>query len=238
MKKYLSIILLVALVGCNSKQPSTSTVTNTYVTNPATSGSSSSTSTSSTTGATSPAGCDGVARGTATTCYYKNIPTVQVSGGVPGQTYWSSVNLPTSISQNQFVTDGTFNVRIIARTALASVLSSSGKICSPFMVGNSKKLKVQLMLRKQGVGLGEVQTLTSSNDTPSAVAHFTPPGGTTQPYILEVTSVLSDTRCTWAGGSNNLYCPYADIPINTLGPTECEAFDIQFSTDNTYDLPQ
>jgi hypothetical protein len=160
-----------------------------------------------------------------------------VSGGLPGQTYWSSLNLSSAISQNQFVTDGTFNVRIIPRLANPNALSASGKVCSPFMVGNSKALKVQLMLRKQGVGLGEIQTLTSTNDTPSAVAHFTPPGGTTQPYILEVVSVLSDTRCTWAGGTSTLYCPYADIPINTLGPTQCVAFDIQYSTDNTYDLP-
>lgn len=236
MKTNLTIILLVALVGCNSKQPA---VTNTYITNPITSGTTLTNGTTAGTN-TAPSGCDGIARTNATQCYYKNIPTVQVSGGLPGQVYWSSLNLPAAISQNQFATDATFNVRIIARRA-DQLLSASGRTCSSFTANNSKKLKVQLMLRKQGVGLGEAITLTSDLDTPSAVAHFTPPAGTTQPYILEVVSVLADIRCNWAGGSSSLYCPYSDIPINTYNnntaPTDCVAFDIQYSTDNTYDLP-
>lgn len=229
------ILLLAALVGCNAKAPSTTSVTNNYTSNPITTDGGGTGGT--TPGTTTLSGCDGVSRTNATKCYYKNIPTVQVSGGVPGQIYWSSTTLPSSISQNQFVTDASFNVRIIPRAADPNVLSGAGRTCSPFTVNNSKKLKVQLMLRKQGVGLGEVITLTADRDTPSAKGSFTVPGGTTQPYILEVTSVLSDTRCTWAGGTSAIYCPYADIPINTLGPTECVAFDIQYSTDDTYDLP-
>jgi hypothetical protein len=236
MKTNIFIILLLASVGFGCKQqaaPAGSTVTNnTYTTNPITSG-----GTTTGTSTNSVSGCDGIARSGATSCYYQNIPTVQVSGGLPGQTYWSSVNLPSAISQNQFATDATFNVRIIPRVADPNVLSASGKTCSPFTINNSKKLQVKLMLRKQGTSLGPVVTLSADRDVASSKGMFTVPGGTTTPYILEVVSVMSDTRCTWAGGSSTLYCPYADIPVNNLGPTECVAFDIQFSTDYTYDLP-
>ena len=237
MKTHILILVLVALVGCNPKQPSPSTagttvINNTYTTNPVT-GDGTGTGTGTTI-----SGCDGIARDSATRCYYKNIPTVQVSGDVTLNTpFWLSTNLPSSISQNQFATDATFNVRIIPRAADATKTSISGKTCSPFTVNNSKKLQVKLMLRKQGVGLGEVITLTADRDTPSSKGIFTVPGGTTSPYILEVTSVQSDTRCTWAGGTSTTLCPYAPIPVNTLGPTECVAFDIQYSTDDTYDLP-
>lgn len=241
MKTNIFIILLIAVVGFGCKQqapaPAGSTITNNYTTNPVTSGGSTGSTGSSGSTSSGVSGCDGIARTGATSCYYSNIPTVQVSGGLPGQTYWSSVNLPSAISQNQFVTDATFNVRIIPRVADPNVLSTSGKTCSPFTINNSKKLQVKLMLRKQGVSLGPVVTLSADRDVASAKGVFTVPGGTTQPYILEVVSVMSDTRCTWAGGTSSLYCPYADIPINNLGPTECVAFDIQFSTDNTYDLP-
>jgi hypothetical protein len=101
------------------------------------------------------------------------------------------------------------------------------------------KLKVQLMLHKSGVSVGEVATLTSSLNTPSNVWHFTIPA-TSTPLILEVINVNSDSRCTGIYGSKPTSCttnPYLDIPINNDGPTECVAFDIQYSTDQTYDLP-
>ena len=107
---------------------------------------------------------------------------------------------------------------------------------------NSNKLRVKIQLHKQGVSLGEEATLTSDIGVPSSVWHFTPPGGSTAPYILEVVNVESNARCSGAYGSPLSGCstsPYYGIPVqtNTAYATECVAFDIQFSTDNTYDLP-
>jgi hypothetical protein len=107
---------------------------------------------------------------------------------------------------------------------------------------NSTKLRVKLQLHKQGVSLGEEATLTSDIGVPSSVWHFTPPGGTTSPYIIEVVNVESNARCTGAYGTALASCPtnpYYNIPVqtNTAYATECAAFDIQFATDDTYDLP-
>ncbi|MDO9182389.1 MAG: hypothetical protein Q7U04_08260 [Bacteriovorax sp.] len=185
--------------------------------------------------------CDGVYHDGATSCYYKNIPTIQASGGVYGQTWWSSTNFISSTgnSPGQFSSDYTFNVRIIPRSPTANATSTFGKVCSPYKM-YATKIKVQLMMHKYGVSLGEVATLTSTIGAPSNVYHFTVPRGTGNPLILEVVNVSSNSRCTGFYGSNPSNCstnPYLDIPINTLGPTECVAFDIQYSTDETYDLP-
>lgn len=184
--------------------------------------------------------CDGVARDGATRCYYKNIPTVLASGGTYGQTWWSSTNFISSTgnSPGQFSTDATFNVRIIPRSPTANGTSTFNKTCSAYMM-YATKLKVQLMMHKSGVSVGEVATLTANIGTPSNVWHFTVPA-TSDPLVLEVVNVASDSRCTGFYGSKPSSCtsnPYLDIPINNNGPTECVAFDIQYSTDETYDLP-
>ena len=184
--------------------------------------------------------CDGVARSGVTKCYYKNIPTVIASGGTYGQSWWSSTNyvVATGADPKIFSTDATFNVRIIPRTPTTGSTSTFGKSCSTYM-NYATKLKVQLMLHRNGVSVGEVATLTAPIDTASTVWHFTVPASS-DPLVLEVVNVLSDSRCSGYYGSKLSTCstnPYYDIPINTKGPTECVAFDIQFSTDETYDLP-
>lgn len=193
--------------------------------------------------------CDGVYRDGATRCYYKNIPTIQVMGATTASTsagtpFWSSTTLTSSgtgISPSQFATDGSFNVRIIPRKSMSTVAASNpsapGKPCSSFM-NNATKLYVQIRLRQSSATTGELATLSASMDTPSTVWHFSPPVSA-MPLVLEVTNVLADIRCKQSGGVS--YCPYADIPLSnptsSTIPTECVAFDLQYSTDETYDVP-
>lgn len=184
----------------------------------------------------------------ATECYFK-IPTIQVMGptsaAIAAATpYWSSTTYTasgTGISPGNFVTDRVFNVRIIPRLASSTVAPSNpsvaGKTCNG--LNNAKKLFVQIKLRQQNATSGELATLTAAIDTPSNVWHFTNIPVSTGPLVLEVVRVEADIRCNWSGGSGS-YCPYADIPINSVTktyPTECVAFDIQYSTDYTQDLP-
>jgi hypothetical protein len=184
--------------------------------------------------------CDGVARAGVTKCYFKNIPTITASGGTFGQSWWSSTSYvaATGSDPKVFSTDATFNVRIIPRVATTGSTSTFGKSCSTYM-NYATKLKVQLMLHRNGVSVGEIATLTADMDIPSKVWHFTVPASS-DPLVLEVVNVLSDSRCSGKYGTKLSTCstnPYYDIPINTKGPTECVAFDLQFSTDETYDLP-
>jgi hypothetical protein len=240
------IVLMSSLSSCSIKSTDTKTTVST-----STNGSTTSTSTTGT-GSTTVGGisCDGVYRDGATRCYYKNIPTIQAMGATKaainaGTPVWSSTKFTATgsgVSPNQFATDGTFNVRMIPRKASSTVAavnqSASGKPCSAFM-NNSTKLRVTFRLRQQSASSGDIGTLTSSIDTPSKVWRFTPPAGTTLPLVLEVMSVEADIRCNLS--NKTLYCDYADIPLSNpdIGtiPTECVAFDLQYSTDETYDVP-
>jgi hypothetical protein len=241
---FLIMMTMGAFNACSVKSTNTSLPLGTSTSGTSTSTTGTGTGTGTGTTTTGGVACDGVYHDGATRCYYKNIPTIQVMGAVAGNLYWSSTKLTSSgtgISPNQFATDGTFNVRIIPRismsTTAASNPSAPGKPCSAFM-HNSSKLYVQLRLRQSSASNGEIGTLTAAIDTPSNVWHFSPPV-TNTPLVLEVTNVMADIRCTQSGGKN--YCPYADIPLSnptsTTIPTECVAFDVQYSTDETYDLP-
>lgn len=251
MKKYYKILMILlvlsSLEACTKSTSSKSTTTTT-----GTSSNSATTATTTTTGTSTTVGgisCDGVNNNTgATKCYYKNIPTIQVMGIVKGSTtpLWSSrTNIGTSISQGQFSTDEIFNVRIVPRMAIktnpAVNPSVAGKSCDHLMTKIATKLFVQIKLQTKEEDLagsteGEVATLSAAIDTPSNVWHFSK-RVTASNLVMKVVTVLTDSRCQQGGTG---YCPYADLPLSTPTstlPTECVAFDIQYSTDETYDLP-
>lgn len=248
MKNYRKITLVMlmmsALAACAPKTTGSNpaaNVTGTLPTtsNPVTGG----TGTTPGTGSTA-AGCDGIPRAGVSQCYYSNIPTVMASGGKYGTTWWSSTQFiaSTGNSPNQFATDATFNVRIIPRSPVANALSTFGRTCSPYLMP-ATKVQVTLMLHQSGVSVGQTATLSSTIGAPSAVYHFQNLPVTTSPLVLEVVNVQSDSRCVASGpyGTPPSSCttsPFLDIPINgTTWPTECVGFDIQYSTDTTYDLP-
>ncbi len=227
---FLVLLLSVALSGCAEKTKGKSVVNN-YITNPSTGGS---------TGGSNGGDTDGdgdVDADDGRVTFYTNLPVLTIQGPGTNGMYWSSAsNLPAYISPNQFRTDAKFSVRIraskiVGGTALANS-SKPAKACSQFTSNNYSKMQAKIMLRRSGDSLGEVVTVTSDVDSVGAAASFSVPGGTTQPYILEVVEVLTDHRCKQSGGS--LYCPYADIPYNSGGPTDCVGLKVEFATDSSY----
>ena len=132
--------------------------------------------------------------------------------------------------------------------------SVAGKSCNHLMTKIATKLFVQLKLQTKEEddtdGASQVATLSASIDQPSTVFHFkkrvVPPGSN---LVLKVITVLSDSRKQQGEPG---YGDASDIPLNMPNysyyidkygnqipayPTECVAFDIQFSTDTTLDLP-
>lgn len=197
---------------------------------------------------TNPSGCsDGVARNGVTECYYTNIPRVVVSGpGKYGTTIWSSRNLDSSISQNQFRTDATLAIRLKPSYPNALETSIQGRTCSGHTAANFSKLKVSIMVRKANSSLGYTQDLIANVNSFSNTARFRVPVGTSDPFIVEIIGVSSNHRCTTqyygnltsqevaACNSGNLWY---DIPVNSGSATECVAFKMDMATDDTYDLP-
>lgn len=226
---FLVLLLSFALSGCAEKTKGKTVVINNTTTSPVTTGGS---------GTNTDTDGDGDVDGDdAAVTFYTNLPILTIQGPGTNGMYWSSAtNLPAYISPNQFRTDAKFSVRIRASrvtggTALANSYKAA-KACSTFTSNNFSKIQAKIMLRRSGDSLGEVVTVTSDVDSVGAAASFTVPGGTTQPYILEVVEVLTDHRCKQSGGS--LYCPYADIPYNSGGPTDCVGLKVEFATDSSY----
>jgi len=249
MRNYKTITLLMSMLfifgACAQKKAGSTNVTNNYP-----GGGGSGSGGGGGTGTTNPietggaTGCsDGVARSGATRCYYKNIPRIVVSGpGTFGGIYWSSTNLPSSISQNQFRTDASFRVRIKPVRPMANETSLQGRKCAGNLSNIWDKLKVLISLRRKNDPFSNYVDFTANVDTYSSTKDMFVPGGTSDPYILEVVGVQSNSRCKPEYGSPMSGCPNAfyDIPLNTnvtSNPTECVAFEIQYSTDDTYDLP-
>lgn len=232
---FLILLLAATLASCVQKSGTTKTIYTT-VTNP-------STTTGSGTGSTTSCS-DGVARSGATRCYYKELPTFVFSGsGMQGPIYWSSAtDLPSDFSKYNFVTDATFAVRI-KPVIVDGGTSIQKRRCSQYTKNNFTKLQVKVMLGKESDnGLSSnIQTLTASVGSYSNTARFTVSRGTNAPYVMSIYSVLSNHRCNALYGSAPTGCPsaYYDIPVvvNTAYETECVGFELQFATDETYDLP-
>jgi hypothetical protein len=249
-KSLFFILLCVGLANCS---PTTSTKSTNY---------SSTSGTNANTGGeiiidngngngTGPSSCsDGIARAGVTSCYYSNLPRMVFNGpGTYGETLWSSATgLPQNISPNQFRTDASFAVRMKPSYPIANELSRQGRTCGQYLATNFSKLKVYVMFRRSVDSIGEVKELTANVNAYSNTARFTVPGGTTEPYILEVVGLATDHRCKAniygnLSDTQNAACNagtlYLGIPYRTptTAPTECVAFSMDMATDNTYDLP-
>lgn len=252
MKKITSISLLLLLVAltttsCTQKTSGTKTVYTT-VTNPSTGGGTGGTGGTGGGGTTNPTGCsDGVPRNGSTECYYTNIPRVVVSGpGKYGTTIWSSRNLDSSISQNQFRTDATLAIRLKPTYPNALETSIQGRTCAGHTAANFSKLKVSIMVRKANSSLGYTQDLIADVNSFSNTARYRVPVGTSDPFIVEVIGVSSNHRCltqyygnltTQEKAACNSGTLWYDIPVNAGSATECVAFKMDMATDDTYDLP-
>lgn len=246
---FLTLVAMIA-VGCQQKS--------------STNKKSSSTSSSSTgttdlsTGTKTLDGCDGVYRADATSCYRADIPTFTLSGtstsaGVAiGPVLWSSAtSLPSTYSQNSFVTDATFKVRIKASYPNANARSAQGRLCSGPMAYNFTRVKVYLMLRRT------IDSITTPVEVVAKVGAYSTkkslpiPGGTTEPYILEVVGIATDHRCTTtaygslstnekAACTAGTYWGSIPLVVSSAYPdalTSCAGITLEYSTDSTYDLP-
>lgn len=193
------------------------------------------------TGNNSVEGCNGVYRAGATSCYVASLPTIVVMGpGTLGYKYYSTADGNIGgTDPNAFLSDRVFSVRVKASRIVGGKSNSpSVKNCSKFTTNSFGKMQVDVMLRKPSQSIGSTLTFEANVDSKSgysAKQYFTVPGGSSDPLILEITKVLTDHRCKQPNGSQ--YCPYADIPVNTLGDTECVGVKLEFATDSTYGLP-
>jgi len=161
-----------------------------------------------------------------------NTPNPDYMTSPSASVFWSSSSGISSSDQGVFKTNSRFNVRIVPRRAEygSSVMDWSGKTDNRcFRHSAYEALQLTICVRRQDGGCLYQHTFDANVDSASKVKEFNFPD-TAEPLVVEVLNVQSDYNCN--SSSNSGYCPYGghDHPA-------CVKFDIQFSTDQTKDLP-
>ncbi len=184
-------------------------------------------------------------------CFRTVTPTAKLHGlSSQGNTSWQS-SLHATIPQSYFESDLKFYVRIVPKP-VDFTESTNGSLvtrrCNPTTVDNNQnkyrysKLRVTLEVKKKGSTFsGDVKTIDAVLNPGSLTASSRFRFSTSGPgeYDIIVKDVKTNHRCSnW--GMGDLNCStYQDLPYvtNTNYPTDCVAFEVQFSTDYTRDLP-
>ena len=155
----------------------------------------------------------------------------------PNGILWSSTEGVSSNDQHIFTTNSRFNVRVRAQAGPAQNTLDTRSIACQYNNSIYNKLLVTLCVRKQNGSCIYTQTF---DDVPvgqvSKVKEFNIPLSTAEPLVIDVLDVQWDYTCISYGeqGFSNQtgYCPWAPV-----WDTQCVKFDVQFSTDDTTDLP-
>ena len=178
--------------------------------------------------------CDGIYRKGVTSCYYKNLPSIVLSGGSYGQVFWSSKNLDPKKFDMQFKAKRKFQIRFFTRPGMVSK-STFSKECN-LDAFKADGVRLKFNLKSVDESYHESAILTSSLNKASSVKRFRIPHTSGDKYILEILNV-----------ETNSYCKKEDCPKNSfrrmassfekIAP-ECVKIEVQFSTEKTYDLPK
>lgn len=252
MKRSLAFSLFVVLLfsyGCGGKTSSKKNTTNTSTTSPVnnipTTGSpttgTGSGSTSCVNGSPTEAGV--VTAGQVQEYYTINNPPVVAHGAGNGTVVWSSeTDLPQSYSQNMFLTNAKFNVRVVPRRQFYGT-DSRGRSCDYAPLGYTKlEVGVVLRRREDPSGVGQYRRLEADVNCPSQTHEFQVPSNTAFPLVVEIKDVMWDY--SYIDYTNQGYsqqdlenisvfvCPWDRVWVN-----DCYSLEVQFSTNTTKDLP-
>lgn len=171
---------------------------------------------------------------------YRTVSNIVVKTPSSGSLFWSSKDAPNLANdQHIFAADQRFNLRIIPRRhPNEGTVAFDNTSCSNDSPIDYGALSIDVCLRREGGScINTTRFENISVNGASKVKEYTPPSST-QPLIVEVTSVEWDY---WCAQGDDRYCPTGPINFGAdrMDPSvkDCVRFDIQFSTDETKDLP-
>lgn len=148
--------------------------------------------------------------------------------------YWSSdENIPSN-DQYIFQTDSRMNVRIKALASPTKFSTDSNGIeCSQYALGYTK-LNVDICIRSaSGICVYEHSFTEIGVNSYSPVKEYTVPSNTNEPLVVEV----NDVRWNYYTLMNPAYIEAGYPEMMSIGYLDCIKFQIEFSTDETKDLP-
>lgn len=237
------LIVMISVTGCNQSKSKKNTTTSTSF-NPVTPPNPGFTPVPTPTPpATSTGQCygtgneAGVADAGQTINYYKlnNPPVVAHGAGAGVIVYNSETDLASGYSQGMFYTNSRFNVRVIPRRQYFGT-DSKGVSCM-YSPRPYSKLRVGVKLRKRESQAGDYYQFDDvAVDCASKVHEFQVPQGSAFPLIVEVSNIMWDWSCQ--SYTNQGFPNVAGVcPWDSVWTTECVQVEVQFSTDDTKDIP-
>ncbi len=168
---------------------------------------------------------------------YYTIPyhDVIMHGATAGNVVFNTQLDLSGYNENIFKTDGRFNLRVIPRQ-IGKGTDSRGNTCTKQMAAQEfSMMNVGIRVRASNASTGYFNLFRDIPvDCASEVHEFEIPV-TSYPLVIEVLDVTNDQDCLEdqsRGITSGRNCPYTEV-----GSMECFALEIQFSTDNTKDIP-
>ena len=235
LKFLMALLIGASLVSCGKES--------TTVNNNTTSGdsdSSTGTSTGTGTSGSCAAGRTGEEEGISTdgqSINYYTIPyhDVIMHGATAGNVVFNTQLDLSGYNENIFKTDGRFNLRVIPRQ-IGKGTDSRGNTCTKQKAAQEfSMMNVGIRVRASNASTGYFNLFRDIPvDCASEVHEFEIPV-TSYPLVIEVLDVTNDQDCLEdqsRGITSGRNCPYTEV-----GSMECFALEIQFSTDNTKDIP-
>lgn len=178
----------------------------------------------------------GIADAGQTVNYYKlNNPPIVVHGAGTGTVVWSSESdLPSGIDPYILQTDSRLNVRVIPRVQSYGV-DSRGNNCAYDAMAYTK-LNVGVRVRKQGTGSGDYYQFQNIRVNGASKVHEFSVPASSNPLVIDILNVEWDYECIYYALDGYHNYPYS-CPFANVWQYDCVSFDLQFSTDDTKDIP-
>ena len=171
---------------------------------------------------------------------YYTLPSIVAHGSGSNVIQWSSATdsrLQNPSDQNIFLTDGRFNVRVLALPSPGQGVDSYGNSCQ-YMALPYTKLRVKVGIRVPGSST-YVSTYTFDNidvNSCSAVREFNLPQ-INNPFIVEVLETKWDYSCLAYAQEGFPDHPTA-CPWDYVWKNDCFEVQVQIATSYTKDIPR
>lgn len=178
----------------------------------------------------------GVADAGQTVNYYKlNNPPIVVHGAGTGTVVWSSeTDLTSGIDPYIFRTDSRMNIRVIPRVQSNGV-DGRGNNCNYGALAYTK-LNVGVRVRKQGSASGDYYQFQNIRVNGASKTHEFSVPASSYPLVIDILNVQWDYECIYYALDGYENYPYS-CPMANVWQYDCVSFDLQFSTDDTKDIP-
>lgn len=174
---------------------------------------------------------------------YIQTHSIVSKGAAGGTVQWASnvdPNFQDTDSQNQFMTDSRFNIRVLAHKSPGKSTTYDGQSCDNYALPYTK-LKMKVKVRSVEGAQREYTFENIPVDGCSVVHAYSPPPSSS-PLIVEVSDIQWDYSCIYYANAGfpdePSVCPWDYVWWSpTSSRADCVEYSLQIATDFTKDIP-